>query len=221
MARIRPIEKLTFGEMLKDLHLYAGVPDGLIQLPIPETIMIGSQRYIVPFTMDEMADAICYGQRLYLSRKEANDVAFINRAILGYFYPFITNSQWDEEKVVEYERKILTCKVIELYPVTIHLNKLMGDLAKREVGLLHREPSKVELAAGIEKLDIFAEMMSLDFLRDTMKVSVPEVLLTPYNECLVRFMIHKELADYNDRYFKISKEKAEAEYKQKSRFGKK
>jgi len=35
---------------------------------------------------------------------------------------------------------------------------------------------------------------------------VPEVLLTPYDECLVRFMIAKETADFQERYFKLMQE---------------
>jgi hypothetical protein len=38
---------------------------------------------------------------------------------------------------------------------------------------------------------------------------VPEVLLTPYNECLVRFMIAKDQADYQERYYKLQQEQSE------------
>jgi hypothetical protein len=42
-----------------------------------------------------------------------------------------------------------------------------------------------------------------------MKCTVPEVLLTPYNECLVRFMVAKETADFQERYFELMKENAQ------------
>lgn len=79
-------------------------------------------------------------------------------------------------------------------------------MADREKQLLHRTPSKMELAAGIEKLNIFSELNSIDFLRDVMKITVAEVLLTPYKECLVRFMIAKETEEYRERYFELMKE---------------
>ena len=85
----------------------------------------------------------------------------------------------------------------------MHLINLIGELAEREKSLLYREPSKVEKAAGIEKLNVYAEMTSLDYLRDNMKITVPEVLLTPYNECLVRFMIAKETMEFNERYAEL------------------
>lgn len=71
-------------------------------------------------------------------------------------------------------------------------------------------PSKKELAAGIEKLNPFAELSSLDFLRDNMKITMQEVMLTPYNECLVRFMMAKETMDYQERYYKLINEPADA-----------
>ena len=68
----------------------------------------------------------------------------------------------------------------------------------------------MELAAGIEKLNVFSDLTSLDFLRDAMKCTVPEVLLTPYNECLVRFMVAKEQADYQERYMNEMNNKTKA-----------
>ena len=103
--------------------------------------------------------------------------------------------------------------VEEVYPVAMHLTNLYVELADREQKLLHREPSKVELAAGIERLNIFAELNSIDFLRDAMKIPVAEVLLTPYKECLVRFMVAKETAAYQERYFELLRVQSEPKSK--------
>jgi hypothetical protein len=43
-----------------------------------------------------------------------------------------------------------------------------------------------------------------------MKITIPEVLLTPYDECLVRFMAAKETADYQERYMELMTEEAKA-----------
>jgi hypothetical protein len=90
-------------------------------------------------------------------------------------------------------------------------------MVTREQALLHREPTKQEKAAGIEKLSIFSELNSLDFLRNTMNKTLEEVMLTPYNECLVRFMMAKEHAAYLDRYYEIQKEESEAKIKRKTK----
>jgi hypothetical protein len=145
-------------------------------------------------------------------RKEENDFGAILRVIEGYYYPLVTRYEihklviykgtykWDEDKALLFGKYILPLKAKDLYPVAMHLTTLIGEMAEREQKLLHREPTKMELAAGIEKLNVFSELTSLDFLRDAMKCTVPEVLLTPYNECLVRFMVAKEQADYQERY---------------------
>ena len=106
-------------------------------------------------------------------------------------------------------------KVVELYPVAMLLIEYMAVLIKRESRLLQRELSKTERAAGVERLSPFSALLSLDFLRDVMKITVPEVLLTPYNECLVRFMLHKEIENYRERYTDLLR--IEAETKQKKR----
>ena len=215
MARIIHIEKLRLSHMVKDIDLYSGLADGLIQLPYPEKIMIGWQSYKVPQKMEDLADNICYGQRLYLARKEENDIGLMMRMISGFYYPFVKRLKWDEEKALQFRKKVLTCKVKEIYPISQHLVNLISDMVDTEKQLLHREPSKIERAAGIEKLNVFSELNSIDFLRDAMKITVPEVLLTPYNECLVRFLNAKETADFNERHFKLLRE---SEPKKQSKF---
>jgi len=213
MARIKGIEKLTLRDMIIDLDEYIGLADGLVQLPCPIDLEIGHKRFTVPQTMDEFTKTICYGQRLFLARKEENDIGLITRMIEGYYYPIVTVNKWDEEKALLFGKNVLTCKVKELYPIAMHFVELIGQMTDREKKLLHREPTKVEQAAGIERLDLFSELNALDFLRDAMKCTVPEVLLTSYNECLVRFMNAKEINDYHDRYLELLKEQSEAQSK--------
>jgi hypothetical protein len=199
MARIKAIDRITFKDMI--LHPeYSGLSDGFSKLPIPERIKIWGYWGIVPKTLDEFSNGICYGQRLYLTNDEPNDYAVILRITTCYFFTLITGKKWDADLCLLIGKYILPCTAITIYPVAMHLITLLGELAEREKSLLHREPSKLELAAGIEKLNVFAELSSLDFLRDLMKISIPEVLLTPYRECLVRFMMAKEQNDYMKRY---------------------
>lgn len=202
MAHVKNIDSLTLRDMVEHIQLYSGLPDGLIQLPLPDRIKIGSKYFPVPRSLDEFSKTICYGQRLFLARKEENDFGVILRVMDGYFYSLSTKREWDEEKALLFGKKILTLLVKDLYPVAMHLTNLVGELIKKEQELLYREPSKIEVAAGIDKLNVFSELSSLYFLRDTLKVTIPEVLLTPYNECLVLFMKAKTESDYMENYNK-------------------
>jgi hypothetical protein len=213
MARIKELEKLKLKEIMFNFDLYKGLPDGLIQLPIPEKIRIKDKDYPVPQTLEEFCKMICYGQRLFLTKKEDNDFGIIIRVMDGYYYPIVTGGKWDEDMALRFGNLIINCNAKELYPVANHLLTLIAEMTEREQKLLYREPSKMELAAGIEKLNVFSEMTSLDFLRDAMKCTVPEVLLTPYNECLVRFMIAKENAEFQERYFDLMKKDNEPKSK--------
>jgi hypothetical protein len=195
--------------MIQRPDLYSGLPDGLKEMPCPNEIRFGRKDYAVPQTMDEFTNNICYGQRLFLTREEENDYGAIFRLLDGYYYPIVECLKWDEEKALLFGNKVITCKVKYIYPIAIHFVMLLKEIIDREEKLLYREPSKIELAAGIEKLNLFSELNSLDFLRDAMKCTVPEVLLTPYNECLVRFMNAKMIADYQDRYLKLQREQIE------------
>lgn len=213
MAPIIGIDKLTLKEMIDNLPLYAGLSDGLSQLPVPQFIKIRHQKVSIPKTLEEFTGNICYGQRLFLVRKEDNDFGSIVRLMDGYYYPIVSRNKWDEDKALLFGKYILTLKVEDLYPIAMRLISLVGEMIAKEQKLLHREPSKQELAAGIEKLNVFSELTSLDFLRDAMKCTVPEVLLTPYNECLVRFMIAREQSDFQERYFNILKKESEPKRK--------
>lgn len=206
MAHLKNIDQLTLKEMINNFDLYFGLPDGLSQLPLPEYIKIGKKKLTIPKNLEEFTDKICYGQRLFLVRKEDNDFGLILRVINGFYYPLASVNKWDEDKALLFGKYVLTLKVIDLYPVAMHLITLINGMTEKENKLLYRKPTKIELAAGIEKLNVFSDLTSLDFLRDIMKCTVPEVLLTPYNECLVRFMIAKETAEYQERYFELMRE---------------
>ena len=203
--KLKPLDKLSLRDMIDNLHLYWGLSDGLIQLPVPDMIMDQP----VPKDMSEFCESICYGQRIFLAQKEDNDFGVIVRMMDGYFYPLVTGEKWDADKALLFGENVLSLPVKDLYPVAMHLITLVSEMAEREQKLLHREPTKIEKAAGIENLNKYSELTSLDFLRDAMKCTVPEVLLTPYNECLVRFMIAKEQADYQERYYKLMQEQNE------------
>ena len=203
---MKSLDKLTLKEMMNDFHLYSGLPDGLIQLPVPDKLKMGRKKLPVPQTLEEFTKNLCYGQRLFLMRKEDNDFGVIVRILDGYYYTLKTGEKWDEDKALLFGKIVINLLAKDLYPTAMHLINLVAEMAERENKLLHRESSKVELAAGIEKLNVFSELTNLDFLRDAMKCTVPEVLLTPYDECLVRFMIAKETADFQERYFKLMQE---------------
>ena len=215
MARVKPLNKITLRDMMLNMPIYFGLAEGLSRMPVPEKIKIGMRRFPVPATMEALAGSICYGQRLFMVRKEDNDFGLMLRIMDGYFYPLFTKKKWDEDKALLFGKKLLSCNVVNLYPTSMHLTSLVSEMIEREQTLLHREPSKIELAAGIEKLNTFAELNSLDFLRDVMKCTIPEVLLTPYNECLVRFMIAKETAEYQERYMELLRETNETKSKYK------
>jgi len=215
MARIVDIEKLTLKEMISNFLLYSGLPDGLAQLPLPESIKIKGKKLAIPQNIDEFTSNICYGQRLFLVRKEENDFGLIFRTMNGYYYPLATVNKWDEDKALLFGKIVLNLRIIDLYPIAMHLVTLTSEMIEREQKLLHREPTKMELAAGIEKLNVFTDLISLDFLRDAMKCTVPEVLLTPYKECLVRFMLAKETAEFQERHFELMKEVSKPKNKYK------
>lgn len=187
------------------LDLYSGLAEGLIQLSNPGNIKIGWRHYSVPADLNEFSESICYGQRLFLVREEQNDIGAILRVMDGYYYPIVSRKKWDDDKALLFGRKVLNCRAKELYPVSMHLITLVSELAEREKKLLSREPSKLEKAAGIEKLTIFSELTALDFLRESMGKTEAEVMLTPYNECLVRFMLAREQASFNERYTDLMK----------------
>jgi hypothetical protein len=48
MARIIDIEKLTLKEMMLNYNEYSGLPEGLVQMPIPDKIKIKGNNYDVP-----------------------------------------------------------------------------------------------------------------------------------------------------------------------------
>jgi len=93
------------------------------------------------------------------------------------------------------------------------LVKLMGDLAERERKLLHREPTKQERAAGIERLNVFSDLTALLFLQQSFNCTEAQVAEKPYNDCLVRFMLQKEQNAYAERLQDVYQKESEQKIK--------
>jgi len=205
MERLKSIHKLTIMDMAREPAVYSGIAEGLTTLPVPEWLKIGRKYYAIPKDSKEFANSICYGQRLYFNREEPNDFGVIIRMVAGYYY----SDEWNERKIIKFIPKVLNCKAKDIYPVAMRLIELFGEVLEKERNLLYREPTAIERAAGIEKLNIYTDLNAIDFLRDAFKITVDEVMLMPYNDCLVRFMNAKEIADFQERYYKLIKEQSE------------
>ena len=200
---IVPVRKLTLWHVLFEPERYAGIVEGLCSLPVPPVLRIGRRTMEVPQDLEQFCAAICYGQKLYLATDEPFDVGVILRYVAGYFYPIYTGKRWDEARALLYGKKILSSPVVTLYPVAIHLVSLMEQLVKREHTLLHREPTQEERAAGVETLNKFAALTALIFLQEQFHCTAEEVMLLPYDDCLVRFMLAKEEGAYRERLMAI------------------
>jgi hypothetical protein len=214
MANIKRIDKLRLFDMIKYPELYSGLADGLIDLPLPDKLKI-KKILTIPLNREQLAENICYGQRLYLAREELNDFGIIIRLVGGYFYPEITGLKFNEANIFGIVKNIVTCLAKDIYPVALHLVKLISELIANEQKVLYKEPTKLELAAGIEKLNAYSELNTLDFLSNVMRCTTDEVMLTPYNECLVRLMSAKEMNEYQERYFKLQMEESQLKTKKR------
>jgi len=214
MANIKRIDKLRLFDMIKYPELYSGLADGLIDLPLPDKLKI-KKILTIPLNREQLAENICYGQRLYLAREELNDFGIIIRLVGGYFYPEITGLKFNEANIFGIVINIVTCLAKDIYPVALHLVKLISELIANEQKVLYKEPTKLELAAGIEKLNAYSELNTLDFLSNVMRCTPEEVMLTPYNECLVRLMSAKEMNEYQERYFKLQMEESQLKTKKR------
>lgn len=208
MANVKPVRKLKLRDFIKYPSRYYGLADGLIKLPVPRTLRIGLLEYRVPQNLEEFSSTLVYGQRMHFAQPESSDLGVIFRYVAGYYYPHYTGKEWDEKKALQFGRKLLNCRVIDLFPIATHLVSLMDELMTRERKLLFRKPTAEELAAGIEKLSKFADLSAVIFLSDSFKIDNDKVMLLPYDDCLVRFMYQKEQAAYAERYQKVITERS-------------
>jgi hypothetical protein len=91
----------------------------------------------------------------------------------------------------------------------------MTQLIDRELKLLKREPTKQEKAAGIDKLGKYADLMAVTFLMESFRCSESDVMMKPYNDCLVRFMLQRDQNAYADRLADVYKREQEQKTKTK------
>jgi len=174
-----PLDKITPFDILIEPLKYAGLAEGLINLPVPETITIDKNVLNVPKDMPELAKNICYGQKLFMTTSEDIDLGIILRVIEGYYFTQVRGT-WNESESIEFGATIILLPAVILYPVANHINNLLKELISREDKLLSRDPSPEEKAAGIEKLSKFAELSAMNFLIEQFRETQEQVLLRPY-----------------------------------------
>jgi hypothetical protein len=211
--KIVPAEHLTLGQLLAQPHRYGALVEDFCKLTLPAAISIKGTYYPVPLTLKQFSRHLCYGQRLFLATREPHDIGYALRYLDGYYYPMCTGKPWNEAAALSFGRNVLNCKAKDVFPVAQHLITLMDELITREKKHLFREPSKLEKAAGVERLAPFAALTNLIFLMDSFKLPEAAVMLLPYDDCLVRFMLQKEQQAYSERLMELQNEDSK-----KSRF---
>lgn len=207
-TRVQPLSRLTLRTFVLEPQRYEALTADLLALPVPSTIVVAGTVCTVPQTAEDMSDNITYGQRLYFEQQEDFDIGVVLRYVCGYFYPLASGRPWDEVEALVFGRKVLSSLVKDLYPVAKHLTALMSTLVENERKLLYREPTKQERAAGIDKLAIFAPLSNLMFLATAFGCTQAQVPAQPYKDCLVRFMLAKEQAAFNERLADIHRKES-------------
>jgi hypothetical protein len=201
MEIIIPLKYLQLKHVLKRPDRYLSLIDDLVGLPCPDKLLIGLKEYHIPSNLDELTDTICYGQRLYLAEKQTTDLGTILHVITGYYYT-LTGHSWNRDKAKVNFNK---CLAIDLFPAGLRILSLMGDLVEREQKLLNRKIKPEEAQAGIERLNKFAELSAIDYLRTSKNLKTDdEVMNLSYAECLVRFLQEKEIQEYRERLQEIN-----------------
>lgn len=213
MDGMKNIELVTLADMVAHPELYWSLADQLTGLPCPSVFMVER----VPEDIEQFTERLSYGQKYFMTAEEKNDVNVIIRYIGGYFFPLLTSKPWVESECLKWCETIKFMPVVDLYPITFRLTELMLEVVEREKKLLERKPSKQEQAAGIEKLNKFADLSAVKFLQREFGISREAVMQLPYNDCLVEFLYNHELQAYEQRlaeiYRKENEDKAKNKYK--------
>lgn len=212
-GKVVPIERLTLREMTLEPQRYAALAEGLTQLPLPQYFKLGRKRLPIPADADAFSKSITYGQKLFFMQDEGFDLGIILRYVAGYYYTFATGQPWNEANALKFGKKVLALRVVELYPVAQHLVNLMAELITTERKLLHREPTQQERAAGVERLNKFADLSNVIFLMEQFKCDEAAVMLKPYPDCLVRFMMQREQVAYNERLTEVYRKEQQTKAK--------
>jgi hypothetical protein len=175
----------------------------LTELACPYTITIGLRTYLVPITVNDLRDNICWGQRLLMATPHTNDFESILYFVCNYYQPIVTRSPFDENKVNRLYKKIARVNVVDLYPVLVRLVTLFTEMVEIEAQKLNSEPSKEMRAAEVDRLKPFSDLNILEMISNKCKVPLSEAHLQEYNVVFALLWCEKETADFNQRFYQI------------------
>lgn len=177
----------------------------LTYLPTPEYIRIGFHLYKAPLDVIEFSGNLTWGQRLFMATNIETDIESFLYFTACYCQGLKSN-HYDEAKIFGLFKKMQSCKLKELYPYTVKLVELFEQLIRNEKDKLYRPMDKKMLAAEVERLNIFSEFQTLEYLANRYKCKrIEDALNIPYDMALTMLYEKKESEMFQERYNEILK----------------
>lgn len=177
----------------------------LAQLPLPNTFRIGFKSYSIPSNIDQLKTNICWGQRLFMTSQANNDFETFVYLTACFYQPIVDKKQYDDILAIRFYKRLLRCKMIELYPITMHLYGLLNQIIEIENKTLSTKITKEMRAAEVDRLSKFSEFNVLKKLANETGCKLENAHLTSYNIAFTILWESKEHDEFVERYNEILK----------------
>ena len=205
------INRISNNSLLK-LSLAIGFVAKPIQIEnyrIPENIVI-NEELSIPYVKDIREKT--YGQKIFLShtiqQNKMNEQILIPEVILIYGQPYIDNTEFDLNRLIELKNSLDNVFFVDLYSAVIGYSKQLEDLIETEKKELHIEPTHEQKSAGVDMFSKFGVMNTVKALANNDILNYDKVLQIEYNTVFVHLLMNKTAGIYQDNYRKILQNKS-------------
>lgn len=176
----------------------------LATLPVKDYTRIGFKLYKTPQSVKEFTSYINWGQRLYMATNHDKDIESFLYFTACYIQG-LRDKKYDEAKIVGVFNQLRRIKLKDLYPLTVKIQDMFIELIKNETEKLYKPIDPKMRAAEVERLSVFSEFQTLEYLANRYKCSLDEAYNIPYDLALTFLWEKKEVDEFSERYTEILK----------------
>jgi len=152
-----------------------------------------------------------YGQKIFLQHllieNEKDEAKIIEESVLIYAQPFIDNSEFNLDRVIELKNSLDNVFFVDLYSIAIDYANQLREIVETEAKQLNVQPTNEQKAAGVDMFLKFGVMNTVKALAENNVLNYEKVLRIEYNTVFIHLLMKKTEGIYQDNYRKILDQK--------------
>lgn len=177
-----------------------------IELEVPDKMAIQGKEYPIPqdIRLETFGQKISLQIHLKMAEKnELNIIEIIPMTLAIYLYPVVTGKLYDEDRARELIPLIKEVNLLDAYAVSSFFFAQFDEVINNEIKQIPNSDDPKQSQAGIQKLQPFGILSTVDALANGDMLKYDEVMLQRYCDVFAKLKFDYEKSEFQTRYNKV------------------